>query len=56
MRTVIHFRDGHAEVIDESFPSIDTEYSVMSCVNSDSEVLTDDVPLSVIALITWEND
>lgn len=56
MRTIIHFKDGHAEIVDDAMPSFSADTNSVGCIDSGSTCLTDDVPLNLIAQVTFEND
>lgn len=58
MKTVIEFKDGHSETVEDAAPSFgdgDNEMTVY-CIDADMGILTDDVPLSLIARVIFEND
>lgn len=58
MNTTIEFKDGHTEIVDDGMPSFgdgDDDITVY-CVDTDMGILTDDVPLSLISRVVFEND
>lgn len=57
MRTLIEFKDGHTEEVEDGMPvcSVDSD-TVVGCIDAESVCLTDDVPLHLIARIIFEND
>lgn len=56
MKTIIEFKDGHSEVVDDGMPSCCADTNTVGCIDSESMCLTDDVPLDVVKRIVFEND
>lgn len=57
MKTIIEFKDGHAETVEDAAPTVyfDSENSV-SFIDTDCGVVGDDVPLEMVKRIIFEND
>lgn len=58
MKTIIQFKDGRSQTVEDAAPSFgdgDGEMSVY-CIDADMGILTDEVPLSLIARVVFEND
>lgn len=59
MQTIIEYRNGYVQVIDDGMPccGVDDEGALdVMCVDGESKCLTDNIPLVLINKITFEND
>lgn len=53
MKTVIHFKDGSVEFIENSAPSIQMEDRMIGFVDSSMSVIADDIPVDEVKQVIW---
>lgn len=59
MKLIIEFKDGHTEVVEDAMPNFSPDHElgpVLTGMDNDCGLITDDVPLNVVKRVVWEND
>lgn len=56
MKTIIEFKDGHTETVEDAAPSADPETGLMGFVEADNGVSCDDVPIALIKRVIFETE
>lgn len=58
MKLTLHFKDGHAETVEDAMPTFtegeDGESMLVSGMNKNCECVTDDVPMELLTRVVWE--